>query len=172
MPLPKNHYAFTWCTRAMLWCGAAFIVSSHAATLQERARDSGCINKPAVVEGETYRCMTKSGAAYFNVPGVPGTPERVGQPGTTTPSGFPKVDAGTQKGRDDLRRKVLTEELATEQTLLGEARVAYANGAPAVTAEEQAVPQKYADRVAKLRQAVSLHEKNIEALKKELAATH
>jgi hypothetical protein len=33
------------------------------------------------------------------------------------------------------------------------------------------VPQKYAERVARLRQAVSLHEKNIEALKKELAAT-
>jgi hypothetical protein len=32
------------------------------------------------------------------------------------------------------------------------------------------VPQKYAERVARLRQAVGLHEKNIEALKKELTA--
>ncbi len=157
--------------RATCWCAVAFMVPSHAATLQERARDSGCVNKPAVVEGETYRCMTKSGTAYFNVPGVPGTPERAGQP-SVTPSGFPKVDAGTQKGRDDLRRKVLTEELATEEQLLGEARIAYGNGSPPPTPEEQAVPQKYADRLAKLRQAVSLHEKNIEALKKELAATH
>jgi hypothetical protein len=171
MLLLRRHRAFAWCVRATCWCALAFMIPSHAATLQDRARDSGCINKPAVVEGETYRCMTKSGAAYFNVPGVPGTPERGGQP-SASPSGFPKVDAGTQKGRDDLRRKVLTEELATEEKLLSEARSAYGNGAPAATPEEQAVPQKYADRVAKLRQAVSLHEKNIEALKKELAATH
>src|SRR5208283_4438155 len=107
----------------------AFVVPSYAATLSERARDSGCINKPAVVEGETYRCMTKSGAAYFNVPGVPGAPDRGGAQ-SPTPSGFPKVDAGTQKGRDDLRRKVLTEELGTEEKLLDEARSAYGNGAP------------------------------------------
>jgi hypothetical protein len=86
---------------------------SSAATLADKAKESGCINKPAVVEGETYRCMTKSGAAYFNVPGVHGTPDKgVRQSGS--PSGFPKVDTTTQKGRDDLRRKVLTEELATE----------------------------------------------------------
>lgn len=89
-----------------------------------------------------------------------------------SPAGFPKVEAGTQKGRDDLRRKVLTEELATEEKLLAEAQTAYANGAPPATAEELAQPQRYADRIAKLRQAVSLHEKNIEALNKELAATH
>jgi hypothetical protein len=36
--------------------------------------------------------------------------------------------------------------------------------------DEQKDAQKYANRLAKLRQAVSLHEKNIEALRKELAA--
>jgi hypothetical protein len=170
MPQLEHRSAFVWCRRAACWCAIALVAPAHAATLQERARDSGCINKPAVVEGETYRCMTKSGAAYFNVPGVPGTPARSGG-SSATPSGFPKVDAGTQKGRDDLRRKVLTEELATEEKLLADARAAYGNGAPPVTPEEQAVPQKYADRLARLRQAVALHEKNIEALKKELAAT-
>src|ERR1700704_214284 len=35
---------------------------------------------------------------------------------------------------------------------------------------EQKDAQKYANRLSKLRQAVSLHEKNIEALRKELAA--
>ena len=90
---------------------------------------------------------------------------------TPTPAGFPKVDANTQKSRDDLRRKVLTEELSTEEKLLAEARVAYANGAPTALPEEKGAPQKYADRVAKLRQALSLHEKNVDALKKELAAT-
>ncbi|HEV3241180.1 MAG TPA: hypothetical protein VG429_12350 [Casimicrobiaceae bacterium] len=143
---------------------------SHAATLAEKAKETGCINKPAVVEGETYRCMTKSGAAYFNVPGVRGTPEK-SERQSGMPTGFPKVDAGTQKGRDDLRRKVLNEELAIEEKLLAEVRLEYGNGAPPATPDEQAIPQKYAERLARLRQAVSLHEKNIAALKKELTAT-
>ena len=63
-----------------------------------------------------------------------------------------------------------SEELATEQKLLDEARAAYANGSPQPTLDEQNAPQRYADRVGRLRQAVSLHEKNIEALNKELAA--
>jgi Domain of unknown function (DUF4124) len=87
-----------------------------------------------------------------------------------SPAGFPKVDASTQKGRDDMRRKVLTDELATEEKLLSEARMSYANGSPPALPEEKDAPQKYADRIAKLRQNVALHEKNIEALKKELGA--
>jgi len=89
---------------------------------------------------------------------------------TPTPSGFPRVDADTQKGRDDMRRKVLSDELATEEKLLTESRAAYGDGAPAPLPDEMSNAQKYADRLAKLRQAVSLHEKNIEALRKELAA--
>ena len=65
----------------------------------------------------------------------------------------------------------MTEELATEEKLLAEARVSYADGAPPALPEEREIPQKYADRLTKLRQAVALHQKNIEALKKELAAT-
>jgi hypothetical protein len=144
---------------------------SYAATLAEKARESGCINKPLVVEGETYKCMTKSGAAaYFNVPGVRGTPERAAQP-SGSPSGFPKVDPTTQKGRDSVRRKVLTDELAVEEKALAESKAAYGDGAPLPTVEEKEVPHKYAERVARLKQAVALHEKNVEALKKELAAT-
>jgi hypothetical protein len=170
MPKFEPCRAFAWCIRAACWCAAAVILPSYAATLADKAKESGCINKPAVVEGETYRCMTKSGAAYFNVPGVRGTPDKGGRQ-SASPSGFPKVDTATQKGRDDLRRKVLTEELATEEKLYSDARTAYGNGAPPPTQEEQEVPQKYAERIARLRQAVSLHQKNIEALKKELAAT-
>ena len=69
-----------------------------------------------------------------------------------------------------MRRKVLSDELATEEKLLTESRAAYGDGAPAPLPDEMSNAQKYADRLAKLRQAVSLHEKNIEALRKELAA--
>ena len=89
---------------------------------------------------------------------------------TPTPAGFPRVDAGTQKGRDDVRRTVLTEELAAEEKLLAETRAAYADGAPVPLAEERADAEKYRVRIGKLRQAVAVHEKNVEALKKELGS--
>ena len=87
-----------------------------------------------------------------------------------TPAGFPRVDAATQKGRDDVRRKVLADELAAEEKLLVDARASYANGAPPPLAEERADAEKYRARIARLRQSVAVHEKNIEALKKELTA--
>lgn len=89
---------------------------------------------------------------------------------STSPAGFPRVDPDTQKNRDDVRRKVLTDELAAEEKLLAEARTQYADGAPAPLTEERTDAEKYRARIGRLRQAVAIHEKNVEALKKELAA--
>jgi len=90
---------------------------------------------------------------------------------TPTPAGFPKVDADTQRSRDGMRRKVLGDELAAEEKLLAEARTAYANGAPVPLPEEQSNAAQYQARIARLRQSLALHERNVEALKKELGNT-
>jgi hypothetical protein len=119
--------------------------------------------------GDTYRCATQSGAfSYFNVPGSEGS--AASTPKAPTPAGFPRVDPETQKGRDGVRRKVLSDELAAEEKLLTETRVAYADGAPTPLPEERADAEKYRARISRLRQSMTVHEKNIEALKKELAA--
>jgi len=89
---------------------------------------------------------------------------------SSSPPGFPRVDPDTQKGRDDIRKKVLSDELAAEEKQLAETRVLYADGAPIPLPEERADAEKYRTRIARLRQTVSVHEKNIEALKKELSA--
>jgi hypothetical protein len=145
-----------------------------AATLSEKARESGCIDKPSVVEGSMYRCVTRSGAySYFNVPGANNDRNtRKSDKPVPAPAGFPRVDAETQKGRDELRRKVLTDELAAEEKYMAESRAAYDNGAPQPLPEEKADAEKYRQRISRLREAVRLHERNIEALKKELAAAH
>jgi hypothetical protein len=70
-----------------------------------------------------------------------------------------------------MRRKVLGDELATEERLLADARTAYGNGAPPPLPEEQSNADKYRQRIARLRQAVELHERNVEALRKELGNT-
>lgn len=175
------------CARALSWCLLAsalvsFAVAAGAVTLAEKAKESGCVNKPTPVQDTLYRCSTVSGAfSYFNVPGISGefrgstsgggNSPRGKSAATPTPAGFPKVDAETQKGRDDMRRKVLADELAAEEKLLAEARATYANGAPVPLAEEQTNADRYRERIARLRQSVHLHERNIEALKKELGNT-
>jgi hypothetical protein len=174
----RSNAARSWCLVPVLALAIGAQCAS-AQTLASKAKESGCIDKPKIVEGATYRCTTASGAsAYFNVPD--GNDERaprrapVGSSAPATPTsqpsapGLPRVDAATQKGRDELRRKVLHDELATEEKLLLESRSAYANGAPPALADEQKDPQRYADRIAKLRQSVHLHERNVEALRREL----
>jgi hypothetical protein len=79
------------------------------------------------------------------------------------------VDAGTQKARDDMRKKVLTDELATEEKQLADARAEFSNGSPAPLPEEKADAEKYRQRIERLRQTVQLHERNVDALKKEMA---
>jgi hypothetical protein len=156
-------------------CALACAPAAMGATVSEKARESGCVNKPIVISGTMYRCLTESGAySYFNVPGAtiadPQDNSARKSVAVPTPPGFPKVDPATQKGRDDVRRKVLGDELATEEKLLADARVAYADGAPVALPEEKANVEKYRERIAKLRLAVGVHEKNVEALKKELAS--
>ena len=158
-----------------MWCVFVCSQSVEAASVGDKAKESGCVSKPIFVVGtrDLYRCLTESGAfSYFNVPGAADVePQDKGgaRSSAPTPAAFPKIDPATQKGRDDVRRKVLFDELAAEEKLLVEARVAYAEGAPAALPDERANVEKYRERIAKLRQTVGVHEKNIEALKKELA---
>jgi hypothetical protein len=175
---PRRHVA-RWLALAPLLASLA----APAATLGEKARESGCVNKPVVVEGSTYKCYTRSGAySYFNVPDAEGRRQepvtrRVPAPAGSAPAApapqtvLPRVDAATQRSREDMRRKVLSDELAAEEKLLGEARSAYGNGAPSPLPEEKSDADKYRQRIARLRQAVELHERNIDALKRELAGT-
>ncbi|MBU6484035.1 MAG: DUF4124 domain-containing protein [Betaproteobacteria bacterium] len=90
---------------------------------------------------------------------------------TPTPEGFPRVSPEVQKSRDDTRRKILDDELANEEKLLTAARAEYGNGAPQPLPDEKNDAEKYRQRIAKLRQAVTVHERNIDALRKEIATT-
>jgi len=161
--------------RILVCCCCVLLAGGAAAvTLTAKAKAEGCTGRPMVVQGTSlYKCTTQNGMHYFNVEGVvsegSGSPSYSGSTGSA--QGFPKVDAATQKSRDSVRRKVLVDELSAEQKLLAEAKAQYANGKPMPLPEEKEAPQKYDERIVRLRQAVTLHEKNIAALEKELAST-
>lgn len=75
-----------------------------------------------------------------------------------SPAYFPRVDPNTQRRRDDMRRQLLMQELASEQRNLDAARRALAT----------ATRQPGAD-LDKLADNVRLHENNIRMLNKELS---
>jgi hypothetical protein len=160
--------------RARLRLGGALAVAlcagalAHAATLADRARESGCTTKPTPMSSALFKCQTGSGAeAYFNVPDGRAEPPAATR-SASAPANYPRVDADTQKARDEMRHKVLADELSTEEKLLADARAEYGNGAPAPLADEKADAERYRQRIERLRQSVQLHERNIDALKKEL----
>ena len=82
--------------------------------------------------------------------------------------GFPKVDGQTQKKRDDERRRILEKELADEQQRLEAARQTLAEQEAIRTGDERNY-QRYLDRVQPFRDAVANHERNIEAISREIS---
>jgi hypothetical protein len=85
-----------------------------------------------------------------------------------SPSSFPKVDSDTQKSRDSDRRKILETERASETKNLEAAKKDLAEQEATRNGNERNY-QKYLDRIQQYKDAVTLHERNIEALNKELA---
>jgi len=74
-----------------------------------------------------------------------------------TPSDFPRVSGNEQKARDSDRRAILDKELTNELQNLDKAK-------RAITEAGSQPP----DKQQPLRDTVALHERNIEALKKEI----
>jgi hypothetical protein len=84
------------------------------------------------------------------------------------PGEFPRVDSSEQRARDNDRRGILEEELKAEQQKLAELRKEFAGGAPERRGDERNYA-KYQERVAALRDSISRSEKNVDALKREIA---
>lgn len=130
---------------------------------------------PAVADAEIYKYVDESGrVTYTNIP-KRGSKKLDLDPistaktrNNTGPTNFPRVDVQTQKKRDETRKSILQEELAAEEKLLADAQAALKEGEVRRVGDEGRNLQKYIERVARLKENVSLHEKNISALKKEL----
>jgi hypothetical protein len=85
-----------------------------------------------------------------------------------TPPGFPRVDGETQRQRDVDRRRILEQELASEQKLLEQARNELAVQDSMRLGSERNY-QRVLDRLEPYQRKVKLHEDNIVNLRRELA---
>jgi hypothetical protein len=117
------------------------------------------------------------------------TLERVDKPAASPAPVLASVDANVQRKRDNDRKKILEEELTREEDSLAEARnsISQEQQNPTLVAAVRTMQttteptaaqlaemrnniEKASGRIRGLQSSVAEHEKNIEALKKELGA--
>jgi len=99
---------------------------------------------------------------------VPAAP-RPSAKAAESPKNFPKIDSDTQRGRDAERRRILEQELASEQKLLDDARKELAEQESQRLGSERNY-QRVLDRLEPYKKKVKLHEDNIANLRRELAS--
>jgi len=137
-------------------------------------------------QAQIYRCVDASGhkeytdsrkgshCVLLDVPGAIAAPAARSAPPKVRPqvpaaaSQFPRIDNAEQKARDADRRAILTEELNAEMKKLAELKVEFNNGEPERRGDERNYA-RYQERVAALRDNISRSEKNVEALRREIA---
>ncbi|MGB9991222.1 DUF4124 domain-containing protein [Pseudoduganella rhizocola] len=137
-------------------------------------------------QAQIYRCVDANGhkeytdsrkgshCVLLDVPGAIAAPAARSAPPKARPqvpaaaSQFPRIDNAEQKARDADRRAILTEELNAEMKKLAELKVEFNNGEPERRGDERNYA-KYQERVATLRDSISRSEKNVEALRREIA---
>jgi hypothetical protein len=106
-----------------------------------------------------------------------------GRPSPAEAATFPKVSDEAQRNRDSDRKRILTQELATEEKALDEAKKALASEEDRDAPEDRNImrkradgssyaslnPEKRADRLQPFKDKIELHQRNVDALKRELA---
>ncbi|MDP1644427.1 MAG: DUF4124 domain-containing protein [Thiobacillus sp.] len=143
-----------------------------------------CLILAAPAQAEIYKYVDESGQVTFTdvyrkgakrieLPGAPAplpagekAPRRTSY--NPSPANFPRIDAGTQKHRDDIRRQVLQDEIAGERRNSDEARRQLALGVRLQPGERE-TDASYLNRVKKLRATVQQHEQNVASIQRELA---
>jgi hypothetical protein len=93
-------------------------------------------------------------------------PSRGAKP-ATPPTTFPKVDSQSRASARERQREILERELAQEEKLLGEARKALEEQEGVRYGDERNYA-RVLERLQKYKDAVDVHEKNIESLRREL----
>jgi hypothetical protein len=140
---------------------------------------------PATASAETCKYVDSDGhTIYSNVPIKnarkvtcfhPPTPVAQEAPAPTPPaaqppadSGKARVDAQTQRKRDDERRRILEDELTREQSALTEARRALSEQESLRGGDERNY-QRVQERLKPFQDAVETHEKNIASIRREIS---
>ena len=151
--------------------------SVHAASANGQKKTSAT----SVSSRSVYLCTDADGKKEYRNTGITKGCKKVNLPGLTNVSSatkrppiktentkFPNVKPEAQKKRDDERKEILERELRTEEEKLAKLKSEYKGGQPDRLGNERNYA-KYQARTAKLKEDVERSEKNVEALKREIA---
>ena len=137
---------------------------------------------------EIYKCLDASGKPLYTsdkrdtagkkcelvsreinvVPATKGAPRATASRGSS--DSFPKESAASRANAKERQRDILEKELAEEQQKLAQARQELAEQQSVRTSEERTESySKVQERLQRYKDNVDLHQKNIEALRRELA---
>ena len=131
-------------------------VSAHAQTIYKCTEPGGGV---LISNSKVHKnCQAIVGESSHAAP-APAARTPTARVISASPGGFPKVEENTQRARDADRRHILEQELATEQRKLTQAQQELAALAGGAGGGERTVP---------LRERVNQHERNIQAIQKEL----
>jgi hypothetical protein len=147
----------------------------------------------ALAQAQVYKCVDERGRVEFtdtakrgcralDLPGLIVAPPRHQAPARLAgsaqrpaapaagpgPANFPRVDSAQQRARDDDRRDILNDELRNEGKKLADLKRDFNNGEPERQGNERNYA-KYQERVAQMRDDIARTERNIDALKREIA---
>lgn len=152
----------------------------------------------ATAQSTVYKCIDDRGSVTYtndrnlvrgckplerdqpvsSVPAPPPAPAPATRQPPASSQSFPRVAPDAQRARDDSRREILERELESEQAALEQAREKLEAEETRVAPEDRNAMRdgratiNMAKRDARLepfRNAVELHERNIEALQRELS---
>ena len=122
------------------------------------------IPAPARAPGAAPR-PPQNGAAPAPGAAAPGGPSVPG----ASPASFPRVEAGTQRSRDQERRRILEDELRKEESRLAQLRTDFNGGEPERRGEERTMYWKYLERVQQMKDDIARSEGAVASLKRELS---
>jgi hypothetical protein len=144
----------TRCSLALLLALVPFAVSAQTIYKCTDANGSTTYSSSRLEKN----CKVISSGPENSLPAPKAKP--AGAVANPSPSGFPRVGEDAQKARDGDRRHILEQELAGEQRSLEQAKKELA--------EQETARGGPTDRTAPYRDRVGQHERNIQAIQKEL----
>ncbi|MCW5653664.1 MAG: hypothetical protein KIT53_07960 [Hydrogenophaga sp.] len=123
-------------------------------------------NDPQVAKSKG--CTQMQGGNITIIEGTRVAPPARSAPATSSRSGSDRVDSSAQRARDSDARAILEAELRKAEERLAQARKEYANGEPEKQGIESRNYQRYLDRVAELKAAVTRAESDVASIQREL----
>ncbi len=97
-----------------------------------------------------------------------GVQPAVEQRASASPANFPRVDGDTQRTRDSDRRRILEDELKSEEERLAKLKAEFNNGEPERRGDERNFAL-YKERTQRLQEDIARTENNVRALAREMS---